>query len=214
MPKALTPRVSFAVPALVALAACACAPETPLALPSLVSAPEFGEATVDVWVFGVETTEAPSVVTDGTQLRRAEWQPERRGVTPVGARELRVVMVRPEGEFTVNGSNAIQFEAGDEARPVIRCLARAVPWVAGSRTVVVLKSFPDSVQLQTTSGAPLPSDAFDCRLAEEGLLRNRATFCTVRAAAPLSGEALAVDRVRARVVDLGDVEFTGAVEVP
>jgi hypothetical protein len=200
------------VRALLVLAACG-PPNTPLALPSQVSAPPRGDATVDVWVFGVETADAPAVVTDGTQLRRAEWLPERPGLTPVGARELQVVLVRAEGAFTVNGSNAIEF-SGADVEPVFRGPARAVPWTAGSRTVAVLKSFPSSVQLVTAAGERLPSDTFDCRLVEEGTLKWRVTLCTVRAASPLSGEGAPVRRVRGRVEDLGDVELTNEVEVP
>jgi hypothetical protein len=188
-------------------------PNTPLALPSQVSMGPRGDVTVDVWVFGVDGGDAPEVVTDGTQLRSAQWVADRPGLTPVGARELQVVMVRAEGTFTVNGSNAIEFSAGN-VEPVLRGPARAVSWTAGSRTVAVLKAFPSSVQLVTAAGARLASDTFDCRLVEEGTLKWRVTLCTVRAASPLSGEDAPVRRVRGRVEDLGDVELTNEVDVP
>lgn len=195
---------------LASLAACQDEPE-PLALP-YQTVVELGEPTVDLWVFDADAAEPALVSTSGTGLRRAEWLAERPGVTPVGARELRVTMARPEGSFSVNGSNALEF-VGREARPRIRGPGRAVAWRPGSRTVLIAKSWPTSVRLVTPGGDALPANAFDCRLEDDGPLREQVTFCTVSASGPLSGGG-ALRSVRARIEDLGDVELTNEVVVP
>jgi hypothetical protein len=122
-------------------------------------------------------------------------------------------MARADGEFWVNDSNRLEFSLR-EARPSFSGPPRVVPWRAGSRTVLVASVLPSSVRLVTPAGEVLPAEAFDCRLIEDGPLRNRVTFCTVSAPSPLSPGWSALRRVRAQVENVGEVELTSEVDIP
>ncbi|MDP3501939.1 MAG: hypothetical protein Q8S33_16500 [Myxococcales bacterium] len=192
------------------LAACG-GPTTPtLSLPYALSL-EGNDATADVWVFGPTTEGEPRVRAFQTGLRRAEWRPNE-ARTPVGARELRVVLTRADGEFELEGSNEIRF-LGSSLRPSVSGPPQAVPWRSGSDTILVVGTLLSRVSLLTPSGEPLPGERFVCVPAPEEMLESSVTRCTVREATPLSG-AENLRSVRARVEDLGEVWVLPEVALP
>jgi hypothetical protein len=194
-----------------------CSPEpTPVvALPSNWSrSASSAETTVDFWVFGFDAEAPPAVRVFETGLRQVAWRPSSPQTTPVGARELRVVVSRSEGTIVVADVNEVSLRSSG-IRLGRAPRLRAVPYLAGSRTVLVIQPPTERVSLVTPDRAALPGERFECLpAADETTLESEVVWCSVRAPPPLTGETAAVRSVRARLEGFGEVAFTNEVELP